>query len=504
MADWGSIARADSLREGESLPQSVSVYPLLDREGSLNPRAKKVRQEAEHLPPPLTRKRHGSTGDAMDEQIGSKVRQSGVSESGVTEKILSSLRATSASARRVMLGRAWIIGGLLSLLLFAGLVGTLWWASGGHAGVQYAITPATRGPITRSVTATGTVNPVLTIIVGSYVSGVIQELYCDYNTRVKRGQICAKIDPRPYESIVNQTKANLAVQKAQLEKDKANLVYLKLTYERNAHLLKTYAASQDAVDNAKSAYDQAQAQIQFDEATIDQRQAELDAAQVNLDYTNISSPVDGTVVSRNVTMGQTVAASFQTPTLFLIATDLTKMQVDTNVSESDIGGIKEGDRATFAVDAFPKRTFEGVVTQVRQSPQTVQNVVTFDVVVSVDNTDLALKPGMTASTKIIVDQRNDAIRVPDQALRYAPGGLEGAATPEATAPLVTSSIGINEAGRLWVLRDGQPTAVPVVLGLDDDSFTEIIKGDLKVGDQVIISEQRGSSSNQPAVPLPRF
>ena len=225
---------------------------------------------------------------------------------------------------------------------------------------------------------------------------------------------------------------------------------------------------------------------------------------MNLDYTNITSPVDGTVVSRNVTMGQTVAASFQTPTLFLIATDLTKMQVDTNVSESDIGGIKEGDRATFVVDAFPKRTFAGAVTQARQSPQTVQNVVTFDVVVSVDNSDLALKPGMTASTKIIVDQRNDAIRVPDQALRYAPGGLEGGATPEATAPLVTSSIGINEAGQLWVLRDGQPKAIWVVLGLDDDSFTEIIKGDLKVGDQVIISDQRRSSSNQPAVPLPRF
>ena len=437
----------------------------------------------------------------MNEQVGGKIRQGSASEGGVTEKVLSFVRATSAAARRVVPGGAWIIGGLLSLLLFAGLVGTLLWASGGHAGVQYATAPVTRGPITRSVTATGTVNPVLTIIVGSYVSGVIQQLYCDYNTQVKQGQICAKIDPRPYQSVVNENKANLAVQKAQLEKDKANLVYLKLTYERNAHLLKTYAASQDAVDNAKSAYDQAQAQIALDEATIDQRQAELDAAQVNLDYTNISSPVDGTVVSRNVTMGQTVAASFQTPTLFLIATDLTKMQVDTNVSESDIGGIKEDDRATFAVDAFPKRTFVGAVTQARQSPQTVQNVVTFDVVVSVDNSDLALKPGMTASTKIIIDQRNDAIRVPDQALRYAPLGLEGAATPEASATLVTSSI---EAGRLWVLRDGQPTAVLVVLGLDDDSFTEIVKGDLKVGDQVIVSEQRGSGSGQRAIPLPRF
>ena len=426
----------------------------------------------------------------MNEQIGSKVRQGGASESGVTEKVLSFPHASTTSAPRVMLGRAWIIGGLLSLLLLAGLAGTLWWTSRSHTSVQYATAPITRGPVTRTVTATGTVNPVLTIIVGSYVSGVIQELYCDYNTQVKRGQVCAKIDPRPYEATLHQYSGQLLRDQAALDKDRIDLArYQKLAAQQSI-------AQQQADDQLYI--------VHQDEGTVKIDQALVEGAKLNLEYTDIISPVDGTVVSRNVTMGQTVAASFQTPTLFLIATDLAKMQVDTNVSESDVGGIKEGDRATFAVDAFPKRTFEGVVTQVRQSPQTVQNVVTFDVVVSVDNTDLALKPGMTASTKIIVDQRNDAIRVPDQALRYAPGGLEGAATPEATAPLVTSSIGINEAGRLWVLRDGQPTAVPLVLGLDDDSFTEIIKGDLKVGDQVIISEQRGSSSNQPAVPLPRF
>ena len=272
----------------------------------------------------------------MNEQIG------GVRESLGAEKVLSFPRASSTSGHRVVRGKAWIIGGLLSLLLLAAGTGTLWWSVRTQGHVQYATATATRGPITRTVTATGTVDPELTIIVGSYVSGVIQQLYCDYNTRVKQGQICAKIDPRPYQSVVNQAKANLEVQKAQLEKDKANLVYKQLTYDRNARLLKTSVVSQDTVDNAKSALDQAQAQIQLDQATIDQRQAELDAAQVNLDYTNIRSPVDGTVVSRNVTMGQTVAASFQTPTLFLIATDLTKMQVDTNVSESDIGGISEG------------------------------------------------------------------------------------------------------------------------------------------------------------------
>ena len=161
-------------------------------------------------------------------------------------------------------------------------------------------------------------------------------------------------------------------------------------------------------------YDQAVAQITFDEATIQQRQASLDAAQVNLDYTNIVSPVEGTVVSRNVTMGQTVASSFQTPTLFLIATDLVRMQVDANVSESDIGGIELGNKATFTVDAYAKRTFEGTVSQVRQSPQTVQNVVTYDIVISVNNSDLILMPGMTAASRIVVDQRDDVIRVPNQ------------------------------------------------------------------------------------------
>jgi len=339
------------------------------------------------------------------------------------------------------------------------------------------------------ITATGTVNPELTIIVGSYVSGVIQQLYCDYNTQVKPGQVCAKIDPRPYQTVVDQDKANLAVAKAQLEKDRANLVYSKLNYERNRYLAERRAVSQDTADVAKNTFDQAQAQIGLDEATIAQRQAELEAAEVNLGYTDIVSPVDGTVVSRNVTMGQTVAASFQTPTLFLIASDLTKMEVDTNVSESDIGGIAEGGKASFTVDAFPGRTFEGVVTQVRQSPQNVQNVVTFDVVVGVDNRELALKPGMTAATRIIVNQRDNVLRVPNQALRYTPGGLAGAATPQSgTAPN-----GARKTARLWVLRDGRPVALAIVAGLDDDNFTEIAEGYLHLGDQVILAEEAAQS-----------
>ena len=370
--------------------------------------------------------------------------------------------------------RHWVIAGLASLLIVA-IVGVTWWAFAERSTLHYVTVPVAKGAVTRTVTATGTVNPELTIIVGTAVSGIIKELSCDYNTQVKKGQVCAKIDPRPYQSVVDQNRANLAVAKAQLEKDKANLTYTKLALDRAGILVQTHAVSQDSYDSAKSTYDQALAQITFDQATIQQREASLDAAQVNLDYAEIVSPVDGTVVSRNVTMGQTVAASFQTPTLFLIATDLTRMEVDANVSESDIGGVKQGNKATFTVDAYAKRTFEGTVSQVRQSPQTVQNVVTYDVVISVNNSDLTLMPGMTAASRIVVDQRVDVIRVPNQALRYVPNGL-------ATA-------GQSGQAQIWVLRDGQPVPIPVVTGLDDDSFTEIVSGDVKPDDPIITAEQ---------------
>jgi HlyD family secretion protein len=386
--------------------------------------------------------------------------------------------------------RYWLIAGLTSLLLVAVASGT-WWAFAERTTVHYVTAQVALGTVTRTVTATGTVNPELTIIVGSYVSGVIQEIYCDYNTKVKKGQICGKIDPRPYETLVAQAKANLLVGKAQLQKDQANLSYTKTNYERHAQLIVSHAVSQDVFDQAKNAYEQAQAQIAYDQSTIQQQQAALDSAQVNLDYTNIVSPVDGTVVSRSVTMGQTVAASFQTPTLFLIASNLKMMQVDTNVSESDIGGVKEGNPASFTVDAFPKRTFDGRVSQVRQSPQTVQNVVTFDVVVSVDNSSFSLQPGMTAATRIVIANRHDVIRVPSQALRYRPSGMPAGATPSA-----------DSEARVWLLRNGRPVALTVATGLDDDSFVEIVAGNVKPGDQVIVAEQRQASGS--TVPPPRL
>lgn len=418
----------------------------------------------------------------------SEARASESAQVGPQDKVVTFPSTSPASAqKRGSNRRAWLIAGLSVLLAAAALAA--WWALTGKPKIAYTTTPVTRGAVSRTVTATGTVNPELTIIVGTYVSGVIQELLCDYNTEVRKGQVCARIDPRPYQSVVDQAKANLAVARAQLEKDKASLAYAQRAFERAGKLLPSSAISLDGFDSAKSTYEQALAQITFDEATIQQRQAVLAAAQVNLDYTQITSPVDGTVVSRNVTVGQTVAASFQTPTLFLIATDLAKMQVDANVSESDIGTISLGDTAAFSVDAFPKRTFLGTVRQIRQSPQMVQNVVTYDVVVVVDNVDFALKPGMTAATRLTVDHRGDVLRVPNQALRYMPGGAAGARD--------------SDQARVWVLRAGEPTAILVTPGLQDDSFSEIEEGGLKAGDRVITGE-RAVSNNRTGIPRPKL
>ncbi|MGO9631750.1 MAG: efflux RND transporter periplasmic adaptor subunit [Xanthobacteraceae bacterium] len=387
-------------------------------------------------------------------------------------------RAKSAGHRIDVRGR-WIVAALVILVLAAGAI---WWSMHRAAPVRYMTVPIGRGAITHVVTATGTVNPVLTVIVGTYVSGVIQGLFCDYNTQVKAGQVCAKIDPRPYQATLDQYSGQLLRDQAALDKDRIDLARYQQLAAQNS------IARQQAEDQGYV--------VNQDAATVKLDQALVEGAKLNLDYTDIVSPVNGTVVSRSVTGGQTVAASFQTPTLFLIATDLKQMEVDTNTSEGDMGGVKEGNKATFTVDAYPQRVFQGRVTQVRQSPQTVQNVVTYDVVVGVDNSDLVLVPGMTASTQIIIDQRSDVLRVPNQALRYVPGGLsavEGSGGHPAA----------NRQPQVFVLRDGRPVAVNVVPGLSDDNFTEILKGDLQPGDQVVTAEG-GNPASGPANLPPRF
>ena len=375
---------------------------------------------------------------------------------------------------------------IVLLLLAAALAGYGWRRELARA-PQYSTVQAGRGSVTQAVVASGTVNPVTTIQVGTYVSGVVQAVLCDFNAQVRAGQLCARIDPRPYQAALEREAAALGTARAQLAKDQAAIDYARQADSRSRQLLARGYLSQDAVDSTTNAYRQAQAQLAVDQATVVQHEALWKAANINLGYTEIVSPVDGTVVSRNVNQGQTVAASFQTPTLFLIATDLTRMQVDTNVSESDIGRIAQGNAATFTVAAYPERRFSGRVLQIRQAPQTVQNVVTYIVVVGVDNADLALKPGMTASVSIVTRQAAQVLRVPGQALRYRPGGQPR--QPGQRAPQV------------WVLDDGKPRAVPVTVGLDDDSFVEITGGALREGDTVILSESAPAAGRtQPAGP----
>ena len=352
----------------------------------------------------------------------------------------------------------------------------IYWVHGREAPANYVTAPVTRGPIVRSVTATGTVNPVTTVQVGTYVSGPISAIYVDFNSPVKAGQLMAKIDPRPYQAQVDLTRAVLANAKAQLRKDQANLAYQKVTDQRDAQLLKESAISQDTMDSQFSTYNQAIAQVGLDQASIQQQEASLKASELNLYYTNIISPVDGTVVSRNVDTGQTVAASYQTPTLFLVAKDLTKMQVDTNVSESDIGGVRVGQPVDFTVDAYTTRTFKGSVVQARQAPITVQNVVTYDVVVGVSNAELLLMPGMTANITIVSDQRDDVLRVPLRALAFS---------PHERAAHSSGSERSEHSARVWIEDGGKLRPVRIARGIDDGNYVEVLSGDLKPGDAVV-------------------
>jgi HlyD family secretion protein len=362
---------------------------------------------------------------------------------------------------------------------------------------EYVTDALERGAVAATVTATGTVNPVSTVQVGTYVSGPIQALYADFNSPVTKGQLVAKIDPAAFLVKVLQAEANLANARAKVDKDRADLELKKLTLERNRELRTKNLISQNDLDTAKSNYDQALAQIALDQAAVKQTDAALQEARINLNYTDIKSPVDGVVVSRNVDVGQTVAASFQTPTLFLIAQDLTKMQVDTNVSESDIGTVRENQAASFTVDAYPGKAFHGTVAQIRNAPIAVQNVVTYDVVIAVGNPDLELKPGMTATVTITTAQRDNVLLVPLRALRFRPDRKPGAAAETPTAresahqgPLV-----------VWELQPGGTLRkVEVQTGVRNDQYAELVSGDLHQGDQLAVAFRRSAPKAQAQPP----
>jgi HlyD family secretion protein len=384
------------------------------------------------------------------------------------------------------------------LCLFVAVVGYAYWHhQTDEAEDGYVTEKIERGTIASTVTATGTVNPVSTVQVGTYVSGPIQALYVDYNSPVKKGQLVAKIDPAPFDVKVQQAEADVANARAKVQKDQADLKLKMLTLKRNQELRARNLISQNDVDTAKSNYDQAVAQLALDRASVQQTEAALKAAQINLSYTDITSPVDGVVVSRNVDVGQTVAASFQTPTLFLIAQDLTKMQVDTNVSESDIGDIRQAMPASFTVDAYPSKPFHGAVAQVRNAPINVQNVVTYDVVIAVDNPKLELKPGMTATVTITTAERDDVLRVPLRALRFHPERKTGASPTPIAAKAAAHSQPIA-----WVLQpDGTLKKVTLTTGVRDEQYAEIVSGDVHAGDEVAIAFKARRERNSVSSPF---
>jgi len=385
---------------------------------------------------------------------------------------------------------AWMRRLALGLVLALGILGSLLiaWTRRGAEAPEYVTAPVDRGPVTATVAATGTVNPVTTVQVGTYVSGPIQAIYADFNTPVRRDQLLARIDPRPFQVKVDDAAAALANARAQLDKDRADAALRSLTLGRTRRLRTRDLVSASDLDLAVSQDRQARAQMALDEAGIQSAEAKLREAQVNLDYTEITSPVDGVVVARNVAVGQTVAATFQTPTLFLVAGDLAKMAVDASVSESDIGGVAPGQEVSFTVDAYPADAFHGRVEQVRNAPVTVQNVVTYDVVVGVENADLRLKPGMTANVTVTTASRADALRVLTGALRFRPPAVagDGGSATAAEAP--------DERGpRVWVLDgDGHPRAVGMTTGVADDRFTEVTSG-LREGDRVITALHRAAA-----------
>jgi HlyD family secretion protein len=416
-----------------------------------------------------------------------------------------------------MTRRQWIIGGgLIAAVISAG--GYAYLQGAQKLPVKYRTAKVERGNLAQIVTATGTINPLQTVQVGSQVSGLITNLYADFNSEVKEGQLVARIDPAPFQIKVSEMEANLQNVKGNLAKAHTDLAQRRLDLDRAKALYEQNLIAKADLDNAKTAYDTATAGIQIAQAQVKQAEASLKTARINLTYTNIYSPVNGTVISRNVDAGQTVAASFQTPILFLVARDLTKMEVDTNVSESDIGGIVEGKEATFVVDAYPRDPFRGKVIQVRNAPITVQNVVTYNVVIGVDNNDLRLKPGMTANVSIIVERRDNVLKVSNSALRFKPALVRpdrttGAPVPagERLASQPAGDGGVRSAREprakptVWVVyAEGEPAPVEIKTGISDGTFTQVVEGSLKEGDEVVIGVEtaRGASGSGGGSNLP--
>lgn len=453
-------------------------------------------------------------------------------------------------------------GLIVLLLLLAGASWAFYLYQKGQGSAQFRTAKVERGLIASTISATGTLNAVVTVQVGSQITGMIKHLYADFNSQVKKGQLIARIDPESFEAKLRQAEAELENAKAQVANQQAALARAeadlanagaatlvakanvakaqvavhdaRIKLESREALFKEGGISQEERDSAQAAYDanvaqleaakaqleafqasyrsaQAQlqvahSQLQAARAQVKQREAAVAQARVDLDHTYIRAPVDGIVISRNVDVGQTVAASLQAPTLFIIAQDLTKMQVNTNVDESDIGRVRLDQAATFTVDSYPGRVFQGRVVQIRQAPIIQQNVVTYDVVIAMANPDLKLMPGMTANVKILVAEKRNVLKVPNAALRFRPPMAGGKEQPDGTVQAAASRRR-GEEQQVWVLVNGQLKPILVKLGMTDGTFTEVLEGELHEGQEVVVSlvgrEGSGRSGVAPFTPQRR-
>ena len=373
-------------------------------------------------------------------------------------------------------------------------------ACGRKQAAPWRTDPVTRGPVSEVVNATGDVSVIVTVNVGSQVSGIIDKLYVDFNSKVKKDQLLATLDPRLFQAQLEKAEASLASAKANVEKAQAAYADSVRIANRQQELRQQGLISQADLDTALATRDQNAAGLSASKATVLQAKADRDMAATNLAFTRIRSPIDGIVVSRSVDVGQTVAAAFQAPTLFLIANDLTKMQILANIDEADVGKVREGLEAKFTVDAYPGETFTGMIRDVRQAPNTIQNVVTYPAVIDAPNPDRKLRQGMTASVNITAARKDDSLRVSNAALRWKPdesAAPEAAQRPGGTPQARTASAASRgardgsaqqapgRAGRVYKLENGKPVPVNIRIGLSDGQRTEVIEG-LSEGDRVIV------------------
>lgn len=369
--------------------------------------------------------------------------------------------------------------------------------------ISYKTMRIEKGTIISTVAATGNLSAVTTVQVGTQVSGTIQKLYVDYNSRVKKGQPIAEIDPSLFRASVEQAQGNHLAADANLQKARVARMDAERTLSRNRKLLAEGVISQGDYDTAETALLSAKAAVTAAEGSLSQTRGALLQARTNLNYSIIRSPVDGVVISRAVDVGQTVAASFQTPTLFTIAQDLTKMRIEVSVDEADISRVRQNQNVSFTVDSYPEQPFRGRVVQIRNAPIITQNVVTYVVVVNVDNSDMKLKPGMTANVSVEVARKDGVLKLPPAALRFKPKTEREEAKQTRPPNGVRSDTSARPPGsgpasqQVYILRDNKPLAVEVRTGIANNSSIELLEGALKEGDQ-IITEQIGGSTKKKA------